>query len=112
MSDGLAFLQKWFLDQCDGDWENDSGIEISTLDNPGWYLTVQLLGTDLEGRLLEYGIFRDDEPTWVHRWSTGETFEAATGPLGLEFAIEEFRIFSGVPGAVRHESADGDGFKR
>jgi hypothetical protein len=31
-------IQKWYLEQCNGDWEHSYGIEITTMDNPGWYI--------------------------------------------------------------------------
>lgn len=95
MSESLIALQEWLLDAADGEWEHGPGITIATLDNPGWYMTVSLAGSPLEGRQLAYAKFRDDEPTWVHCWSTGETFEAAAGPRGLSYAIEEFLAFAG-----------------
>lgn len=94
MIDGVAFLQQWFVQQADGEWEHHDGILIESLDNPGWYLSVSLVGTVLEGRLLDYAIARDDDPRWVHCWSTGDRFEAASGPLGLGDALEQFRKFA------------------
>jgi len=42
-------LQDWYEAQCDGDWEHQYGVEINTLDNPGWMVKVDLAGTNLEG---------------------------------------------------------------
>jgi hypothetical protein len=39
----------WYSSHCDGDWEHQQGISIQTLDNPGWLLKVNLIGTNLEG---------------------------------------------------------------
>jgi Immunity protein 53 len=106
VSEALAFLEQWFLRHCDGDWEHDTRIEISTLDNPGWYLTVFLSSSELEDFVLDYSVFRDDQPTWVHCWSDGQKFEAAAGPLGLTYAIDEFRNFASgdpMPGKYRVE---------
>jgi hypothetical protein len=50
--DDLAWLQGWYAEQCDGDWEHDESVSIGTLDNPGWRLRVNLAGTAAEGRLL------------------------------------------------------------
>ena len=41
------------MSKCDGEWEHESGVSISTLDNPGWILTVNLMGTDLADRAIE-----------------------------------------------------------
>lgn len=38
----LRFLQDWYLSQCDGDWEHQLGIDIGTIDNPGWTVKVSL----------------------------------------------------------------------
>ncbi|MFE2849501.1 Imm53 family immunity protein, partial [Streptomyces scopuliridis] len=32
----LDWLQNWYTQQCDGDWEHEWGVKIATLDNPGW----------------------------------------------------------------------------
>jgi hypothetical protein len=34
----------------DGDWEQDKGITLRTLDNPGWDLTISVSGTALAGK--------------------------------------------------------------
>jgi hypothetical protein len=47
--DPLTQLERWYLSQCDGDWEHTHGIVIGTLDNAGWSLTIDLLETPLEG---------------------------------------------------------------
>jgi hypothetical protein len=36
--DDLAWLQGWYAEQCDSDWEHDESVSIGTLDNPGWRL--------------------------------------------------------------------------
>ena len=48
--DDLQWIEQWYAAQCDGDWEHQLGVKIETLDNPGWLLTVDLLGTNLAGR--------------------------------------------------------------
>ena len=42
MGDLLKVLQQWYQSKCDGTWEHMYGVEIDTLDNPGW--TVSLTG--------------------------------------------------------------------
>jgi len=43
----LQQLQDWYFAQCNGDWEHRYGVTISTLDNPGWTLEVDLTNTCL-----------------------------------------------------------------
>ena len=51
--DSLPRLIKWFTQHCDGEWENDHGISIESCDNPGWWVKIDLKGTDLESRVFE-----------------------------------------------------------
>ncbi|QDS97788.1 immunity 53 family protein [Adhaeretor mobilis] len=44
----LDRLQRWYHDQCDEDWEHQYGVKIDTLDNPGWSVNIDLIGTSLE----------------------------------------------------------------
>ena len=48
MDDPLKALMEWYAAQCDGSWEHDYGIKIDTLDNPGWYLEIDLTDTPLQ----------------------------------------------------------------
>lgn len=48
--DPLTGLKDWYAAQCDGAWEHAYGITLSTVDNPGWVLRVELTGTALQGR--------------------------------------------------------------
>ncbi|WP_209980006.1 Imm53 family immunity protein [Paenibacillus eucommiae] len=40
--------EKWYAENCDGDWEHCYGIRVSTIDNLGWAIDIQLEGTYLE----------------------------------------------------------------
>ena len=53
--DCLYLLQRWYVAQCDSEWEHSYGVSIDTLDNSGWTLRIDLAGTSLEGatRLVE-----------------------------------------------------------
>jgi hypothetical protein len=35
VADALDFLHRWYAAQCDGDWEHEFGIRLTTPDNPG-----------------------------------------------------------------------------
>ena len=47
VSNELAFLEAWYRKHCGGDWEHQHGVELGTLDNPGWRLAVDLEGTSV-----------------------------------------------------------------
>ncbi len=48
MCQQLEELEQWYLRQCNDEWEHRYGIEIQTLDNPGWSVRIELTGTDCE----------------------------------------------------------------
>lgn len=88
----LSQLQDWYLANCDDDWEHTYGVKVETLDNPGWMLSVDLVGTPLEASPFagyEYGLELDDDE-WVHCKVDGKVFKAAGGPRKLEEMIEVF----------------------
>jgi len=44
----FEWLSSWYHSHCDGDWEHSARIRISTIDNPGWSISINLEGTELE----------------------------------------------------------------
>jgi hypothetical protein len=92
----LQDLQTWNRAQCDGDWEHSYGIEIGTLDNPGWSLTVDLTYTALSGKpfaVKTYGTGADAESSgdnWLHCNVENDKFVASGGPDKLDEMIVIF----------------------
>jgi hypothetical protein len=48
IEDLISWLQNRYTTQCDGDREHAYGVTIGTLDNPGWYIVIDLVDTPLE----------------------------------------------------------------
>ena len=44
----INWLQNWYTDQCNGEWEHEYGVNIQTSDNPGWIIDIDLAFTPLE----------------------------------------------------------------
>ncbi|MFD9196625.1 MULTISPECIES: immunity 53 family protein [Streptomyces] len=90
----LDWLQNWYTQQCDGDWEHEWGVKIATLDNPGWTIEIDLAETDLEGR--DYNLQEVNRGTqdWVRTWIAEKTFHAACGPGNLTEALTLFRTWA------------------
>jgi hypothetical protein len=94
--DALYLLQRWYLTQCDDEWEHAHGIAIDTIDNPGWSLRVDLTDTSLAGLTLDWSRAERSEHDWVH-WRVHEAiFEAACGPTNLNEAILAFLDLTGA----------------
>ena len=90
----LAELQKWFLSNCDGDWEHGNGVRIETLDNPGWSIWINLIDTKLDGKVFERLEKERSESDWVVCWVEERTFKSACGPENLEEALQSFLDWS------------------
>jgi hypothetical protein len=87
----LTELQNWYATQCDGDWEHQDGIEIITLDNPGWRVAISLRDTRLADVVFEpieenYA----NEAEWLRCWVDERKFHAAGGALMLSRILRIF----------------------
>lgn len=118
--DDLAWLMQWYDSNCDSDWEHQYGVKIDNLDNPGWTLTVDLLGTRLAGRKLEKvwleisaverfnvwdtGDFvRTSRLDWIAAEADGDKFNASGGPQRLRDLIHMFRNWAAHDGRCSRE---------
>jgi hypothetical protein len=86
----LERFQEWFASQCDGDWEHGAGVAISTLDNPGWSVAIDIIGTPLEGQSFQLVRIERTENDWLHVASTGDRFTIYCGPRNLEEGLTFF----------------------
>ena len=93
--DDLSWLMAWYARHCDGKWEHAYGIAISTLDNPGWRLKVDLTDTGLETALFEAIThnMEADVGWWQCKVEEGQ-FRAACGPQDLPVVLRIFRSWA------------------
>jgi hypothetical protein len=87
----VEWLQRWYVNQCDGDWEHENGIIIETLDNPGWSISIDLKNTGLEGIKIPYTLKEVSDEDWVGYSIEDNVFKAAGGPYKLNRIIEIFK---------------------
>lgn len=81
MVDGFAELVNWFESKCDGDWEHQHGFSITTLDNPGLSLEVDLEGTELVDVHFETRVFDNGPDDWLScQKSLGSPFLGCSSP--------------------------------
>ena len=87
-------IQQWYQKQCDGDWEHGYGIEIKTLDNPGWSVEINLEGTAQENipfTKIEYRLdTNDDDLDWYLCKVEDNQFKGVGGPFHLKTILETF----------------------
>jgi hypothetical protein len=86
----LAELQQWYASNCNGDWEHSYGIKIETLDNPGWFLRIELEDTNLQNRSFVNIEIENNEEDWYICKVNKNRFEALGDPTKLNKLIEIF----------------------
>jgi hypothetical protein len=88
--DRLQKLNRWYESQCDGEWEHDYGVEIGTVDNPGWTLKIDLSDTELSDR--PFGEIKryNSETDWIFARRTEDAFEASCDPSKLADMVDLF----------------------
>lgn len=85
-----SWLQQWYWNECNGDWEHSFGIHINTLDNPGWSVKIDLHNTNLvDDQFVPVSIERTKQ-NWVTCEVMDKQFVAYGGPGNL---LELFEIF-------------------
>ena len=84
-------FQRWYLGQCDGDWEHQYGIKIQTIDNPGWRISIDLAETPLSERAFPETQFQGEVgDDWYVCKVIDKKFEGACGPARLDRVISIF----------------------
>src|SRR5918994_1076194 len=91
--DLLGWLERWYQEQCDGEWEDDCGLTIETLDNPGWLVSVDLRHVEPEapasralavlGEPPNAGNGNEGGPVWMTCEVKGGKFVGAGDPTQL-----------------------------
>jgi hypothetical protein len=94
--DLLKALQDWYFAQCDGSWEHQYGVTISTIDNPGWSLSIDLSCTSLSDKAFaEVNVTGDDSSDWYVCRVKEQVFEGHCGPKHLREVISIFIKWAG-----------------
>lgn len=88
--DTLLRLQFWYVAACNGDWEHENGVQVETLDNPGWLVTIDLGGTHLESETFHEVSDLAPKVDWMRCWVEGGRFRGAGGPLMLGRILDIF----------------------
>ena len=99
----LSEIERWFHENCNGDWEHSYGVSIETMDNPGWSVTIQVTDTILEGLEMtesHHGprTMREFLPAnaydayydWYEIWTEPGSFRAFCAPRRLTFVLNRF----------------------
>lgn len=64
MTSALSRVQSWYARQCNGEWEHHHGVSVQSCDNPGWWVKIDLKGTQLANRSFERVTENVDAEGW------------------------------------------------
>jgi hypothetical protein len=92
--DVWTWLQAWYVKHCDGDWEHQNGISISTVDNPGWQVKIDLPDCSPASTTYQRRVTHRSEDDWCMTWIEEDSFHAACGPTNLGEALHDFRVWA------------------
>jgi hypothetical protein len=91
MKETIERLQDWYKLNCDGDWEHSYGVSITTLDNSGWSIKIDLAETCLD-KLDFNKQFQnlEQEHDWYIMRTIKKVLEISCGPENLNQVIKIF----------------------
>jgi hypothetical protein len=87
----IQWLQQWYSDNCNGEWEHSYGIAIGTINNPGWAVSIDLTNTKLQGVTLTDDFYEISPSDWMGYSIANNVFEGVGDPSKLEKIIEVFK---------------------
>jgi hypothetical protein len=90
----ILWLESWYADRCDGDWEHAHGISIGTLDNPGWRVRIDLIDTPIMNRPFARVVVERSKEDWYNCWVKESVFHGAGGSHNLGEMINVFRSWA------------------
>ena len=87
----IDWLQVWYAERCDGDWEHEYGVSIENIDNPGWSVKIDLACTILSDLEIPYVLHETSEKDWFSYSIQSGVFKGTGDPLKLHKIVETFK---------------------
>ena len=86
----IKWLQDWYTQNCINEWEHFYGLEIKTLDNPGWYVNIDLNETKYQNLVMEKIRREIGEDDWIVCEITNGVFRGFGDSQKLEKILDVF----------------------
>jgi len=87
----ILWLLDWYARRCDGAGAHSYGIQLSTLDNPGWSVVVRLSPSELCNVGTEQVAIDAGDDDWLFCRVDLEGFSGQGDPSKLDAIIAQFR---------------------
>lgn len=83
-------IETWYKERCDGDWEHSYGVSITTLDNPGWNVEIDLLETPWSDLIRRFLRTERSDSDWVQSEVKDGKFVGSGGIANLSEILNIF----------------------
>ncbi|EDP72128.1 hypothetical protein FBALC1_13542 [Flavobacteriales bacterium ALC-1] len=87
----LDWIQDWFKANCDGDWEKDEVIQITTLAAPGWEVEIDISRTSIANLEIKWILNEINRHDWYGVKVKNQKFFAAGDANKLTFLLDLFK---------------------
>ena len=87
----LDWIQNWFKNNCDGQWEKSEVIQITTLDNPGWEVEIDISNTSIANTTINWILNEHSKQDWYGVKIEDQKFTAAGDSGKLKFLLGLFK---------------------
>ncbi len=86
----MNVLNNWLILNSNGGWERDYGFKITSMSDPGWLITIDTVGTCLDGIVLEYAENVDSELSYFKISTENNAIKIVAGVYGIDKALAYF----------------------
>ncbi|MGK5595411.1 MAG: Imm53 family immunity protein [Parachlamydiaceae bacterium] len=111
MNTTLDEIQDWYGSQCDGDWEHAFGVNLKTLENPGWRVLIAVAETEWEDEPFSKLMIKRADDDWIHCEVKKRRFLGFGGPGNLKEIFDVFLEWIGSTMASKNISTSLDRFQ-
>lgn len=87
----LDWIQHWFKGHCDGDWEHHDGIQITTIEKPGWDVEIDISNTSIANIHIPWILNETSAQNWYGVKIENQKFNASGDPEKLTFLLNLFK---------------------
>jgi len=88
----LEWIQNWFKNNCDGEWEKGDAIQITNIDNPaGWDVEIDISKTSIANLEIKWVLNENGKQDWYGVKIQNRRFRAAGDPTKLTFLLGLFK---------------------
>lgn len=87
----LEWIQDWFIQNCDGEWEHSDGIQITSIDTPGWDVEIDISNTSIANIHVPWILNETNTQDWYGVKIGNQKFNASGDPGKLIYLLGLFK---------------------